>query len=93
MATASAQTLERAKLAWRRSPLPGFLRWWGGELTAMLPAGLRAWVRRGPDVLWLGEAGGNATIRRARTGAMLAAIGPELPVDVQRTEFARACAG
>ena len=93
MATASAQTLERAKLVWRRSPLPGFLRWWGGELTAMLPAQVRAWVRRGPDVLWLGEAGGNAMIRRARTGATLASIAPGLPVEVQRTEFARACAG
>ena len=93
MATASAQTLERAKLAWRRSPLPGFLRWWGGELTAMLPASVRAWVRRGPDVLWLGEADGDATIRRARTGATLATIRPGVPVDVQRSEFARACAG
>ncbi|HEX5953230.1 MAG TPA: PilN domain-containing protein [Rhodanobacteraceae bacterium] len=93
MATASAQSLERAKLAWRRSPLPGFLRWWGGELTALLPAGARAWIRRGPDVLWLGEAGGHATIRRARTGATLASIAPGLPVEGQRTEFARACAG
>ena len=93
MATASAQTLERAKLTWRRSPLPGFLRWWGGELTAMLPGGVRAWVRRGPDVLWLGEADGDATIRRARTGATLATIRPGVPVDVQRSEFARACAG
>lgn len=93
MATASAQTLERAKLAWRRSPLPGFLRWWGGELTGMLPARLRAWVRRGPDVLWLGASAGTVTLRRARSGATLAAIAPELPVDVQRTEFARACAG
>jgi general secretion pathway protein L len=93
MATASAQTLERAKLAWRRSPLPGFLRWWGDELTALLPAGVRAWVRRGPDVLWLGEVDGNAAIRRARTGATLASIAPGLPMEVQRAEFARACAG
>jgi general secretion pathway protein L len=93
MATAGAQILERAKLAWRRSPLPGFLRWWSGELTAMLPAGLRAWVRRGPDVLWLGAAGGNAIVRRARTGATLISIPPGLPPEIQRTEFARACAG
>lgn len=93
MATPGAQSLERAKLAWRRSPLPGFLRWWGGELTAMLPASLRAWVRRGPDVLWLSEASGAATVRRARTGTALAAIAPGLPVEVQRTEFAQACAG
>jgi general secretion pathway protein L len=93
MATASAQILERAKLAWRRSPLPGFLRWWSGELTALLPSGLRAWVRRGPDVLWLGAAGGNAIVRRARTSATLISIPPGLPPEIQRTEFARACAG
>jgi general secretion pathway protein L len=93
MTTASAQTLERAKLAWRRSPLPGFLRWWGGELAWLLPARLRAWVRRGPDVLWLSEVSGAATVRRARTGATLVAIAPGLPVDGQRAEFAQACAG
>lgn len=62
-------------------------------MTALLPAGVRAWVRRGPDVLWLGEVDGNAAIRRARTGATLASIAPGLPVEVQRAEFARACAG
>ncbi|HJR14291.1 MAG TPA: PilN domain-containing protein [Rhodanobacteraceae bacterium] len=94
MTTAGAQSLERAKLTWRRSPVPGFLRWWGGELTAMLPARWRAWVRRGPDVLWLREVSGAAvTVWRARTGATLAAIAPALPLDVQRTEFAQACAG
>lgn len=93
MTTAGAQSLERAKLAWRRSPVPGFLRWWGGELTAMLPARWRAWVQRGPDVLWLREVSGAATVWRARTGATLAAIAPALPLDVQRTEFVQACAG
>ncbi|GGA12880.1 PilN domain-containing protein [Dyella caseinilytica] len=29
--------LERARRAWRGSPLPGFLDWWGGELRALLP--------------------------------------------------------
>ena len=93
MATASAQSLERAKLAWRRSPLPAFLRWWGGELTAMLPARLREWVRRGPDVLWLSAQAGVATIRRARTRATLANIASDLPEDVQRAQFVEACRG
>lgn len=93
MAMATAQSLERAKLAWRRSPLPGFLRWWGGELTAMLPARLREWVRRGPDVLWLGVHGGGVTIRRARTGAALATIGSVQSQELQRAAFAQACAG
>jgi general secretion pathway protein L len=29
--------LERARRAWRGSPLPGFLAWWGGELRTLLP--------------------------------------------------------
>lgn len=93
MAIATAPLLERAKLAWRRSPLPSFLRWWESELTELLPAGLRGWVRRGPDVLWLGAAAGVATVRRVRTETTLATIAVDLPPDVQRAEFARACAG
>lgn len=93
MAMASGHSLERAKLAWRRSPLPAFLHWWGSELTALLPVRLRNWIRRGPDVLWLGLEGDVATVRRMRTDTVLARIDPGLPPEVQRTEFAQACAG
>jgi general secretion pathway protein L len=34
---ASQLQLERLRRAWRGSPLPGFLRWWGGELSALMP--------------------------------------------------------
>lgn len=93
MAIASTQTLERARLAWRRSPLPGFLRWWGGELAAMLPTRLRAWVLRGPDVLWLSAAGDAISVYRVRTGSTLTRIPLELPPEVRRAAFAQACAG
>ena len=33
--------LDRARRAWRGSPLPRFFDWWGGELRAMLPASWR----------------------------------------------------
>jgi general secretion pathway protein L len=33
--------LDRARRAWRASPLPRFLAWWGGELAALLPASWR----------------------------------------------------
>lgn len=89
----SAQHLERLKLAWSRSPLPGFLRWWGGELTQLLPARLRAFVERGPDVLWLSVNPTALGARRVRTGAVLATIPADLPSDVQRVTFAKACAG
>jgi general secretion pathway protein L len=93
MATASAQSLERMKLAWSRSPLPGFLRWWGGELAALLPVRLRAWLQRGPDVLWLSMGPAALGVTRARTRAVLATIAADLPVEVQRANFAQACAG
>ncbi|HJP99877.1 MAG TPA: PilN domain-containing protein [Rhodanobacteraceae bacterium] len=93
MAMTVAKSLERAKLAWRRSPAPAFLRWWGGELTAMLPTRLREWVRRGPEVLWLTADGIRVTVRRARTGTTLANMSVKLPRNVQREEFARVCSG
>jgi general secretion pathway protein L len=93
MATASAPSLERMKLAWSRSPVPAFLRWWGGELAALLPVRLRAWLQRGPDVLWLTMEAAALQVRRARTRALLATIPSDLPVDVQRANFTQACAG
>lgn len=91
MAIAGTQSFERLGLGWRRSRVPAFLCWWGGELTALLPARLRGWVRRGPDVLWLGVQGGTATLRRARTGTVLASIATDLPEDVQRATLVDAC--
>lgn len=93
MATKSAQSLERLKLAWSRSPLPGFLRWWGGELAALLPTRIRTWLQRGPDVLWLSMSPSAVGAKRVRTGAVLATIAADLPTDVQRATFAKACAG
>lgn len=93
MATASAQSLERLKLAWSRSPVPGFLRWWGGELAALLPARMRAWLQRGPDVLWLSVRPAELSVKRGNTGAVLATIPANLPADAQRIAFAGACAG
>jgi general secretion pathway protein L len=93
MATASAQSIERMKLAWSRSPLPGFLRWWGGELAALLPVPVRAWLQRGPDVLRLTMAADALLVRRARTGDVLATIPDGLPAEVQRATFKGACAG
>ena len=41
--------LERAQRAWRASPLPAFLAWWGGELRALLPAS----VQQALQFVWL----------------------------------------
>ena len=93
MATASAQSVERMKLAWSRSPLPGFLHWWGGELAALLPARIRAWLQRGPDVLRLTMGPDALLVKRARTGDVLATIPAEATAEVQRATFKSACAG
>jgi len=39
---ASQLQLDRLRRAWRGSALPGFLRWWGGELSAFVPVRWRA---------------------------------------------------
>lgn len=93
MAIASTQTIERARLAWRRSPLPGFLHWWGGQLTAMLPARLRGWVERGPDVLWLSATGDSISVYRVRTASTLVRVASELPPEVRRAAITQALAG
>lgn len=93
MATATAQSIERMKLAWSRSPLPGFLHWWGGELTALLPVPIRAWLQRGPDVLRLTMGPDALLVKRARTGDVLATIPAEATAEAQRAAFKSACAG
>src|SRR5579875_3774577 len=85
MALASvAPGLDRVKLAWRRSPVPGFLHRWGGELVALL---------RGRDVLLRSVRENALRVRRARTGELLAEIPASLSADAQRAAFAQACAG
>jgi general secretion pathway protein L len=38
---------------YRSSPLPGFLRWWGGELAALVPESFRERLVQPRPVLWL----------------------------------------
>ncbi len=86
-------TLDRLKLAWRRSSAPAFMSWWGAELAALLPANLRARLLRGPEVLLLTVHAQGLRVRRERTHDVLAAIPWAAGNDAQRADFARACAG
>ena len=53
-----------ARHAWLGSSLPAFLRWWAGELLALLPAHWRAWFRSGADWYLLQPVGAGWTLRR-----------------------------
>lgn len=83
--------LERLRRAWRGSPLPGFLRWWGGELLACLPRSWQAWFVSGARwCLLIPEAGqwriqspGRETVGRIDAG---------LPPNEQQTALHEACA-
>ncbi|SEO99886.1 general secretion pathway protein L [Luteibacter sp. UNC138MFCol5.1] len=62
---ASQLQLDRLRRAWRGSALPGFLRWWGGELQAFVPVRWRA-VFAGGERWYAIERHGDAwRVRRA----------------------------
>jgi general secretion pathway protein L len=56
---------ERMRRGWRVSPLPGFLRWWGGELRELLPVRWRGWFSSGADWHLLQHSGTQWTLRRS----------------------------
>ncbi|WP_267225349.1 PilN domain-containing protein [Dyella silvae] len=71
MTTASTATqplrlqLDRARRAWRASPLPRFLAWWGHELSALLPARWRAQFATGLAWHLLQHEGDDWVVRKA----------------------------
>jgi general secretion pathway protein L len=56
---------ERARRAWRASPLPRFFAWWGGELAALLPASWRRLFGRGAQWYLLQRIDQRWELRRA----------------------------
>ncbi|MEI7035435.1 PilN domain-containing protein [Fulvimonas yonginensis] len=57
--------LDRARRAWRASPLPRFFAWWGGELAAMLPASWRRLFGGGAQWYLLQRVDARWELRRA----------------------------
>lgn len=57
--------LERARRAWRGSPLPGFFAWWWGELRALLPARWQAFFSGGNVWCLLHHQDGQWSVRRS----------------------------
>jgi general secretion pathway protein L len=64
--------VDRVRRAWRTSPCPGFLHWWGGELRGLLPPRWRGWFDGGADWYLLQCSGSQWTLRRAGHGEPLA---------------------
>jgi len=71
---ASQLQLERMRRAWRGSALPGFLRWWGGELAPLVPARWRAAFAGGQRWYAIERAEDGWRLRRAGEVASLADI-------------------
>lgn len=63
-------TLDRARRAWRSSPLPRFLAWWGGELAGLLPGSWRAAFGGGAQWFLLQRVGREWQLRRAGESAV-----------------------
>lgn len=57
--------LDRARRAWRASPLPRFFAWWGGELGALLPASWGRLFGGGAQWYLLQRTDGRWELRRA----------------------------
>ncbi|HRQ64829.1 MAG TPA: type II secretion system protein GspL [Xanthomonadaceae bacterium] len=78
----------RLRAAYTRSPLPGFLRWWGGELRACLPSRWRELFQR--EGRWLGVRVDADVIALVRpSGEEIGRVERARPVEEQRTEAAR----
>ncbi|MEO7066141.1 MAG: PilN domain-containing protein [Rhodanobacter sp.] len=63
-ATQSLRPLwEGVRHAWRTSPVPAFLGWWGAELRALLPPRWRVWFSDGADWYLLQRVDGEWSLR------------------------------
>jgi general secretion pathway protein L len=78
----------RLRAAYTRSPLPGFLRWWGGELRACLPSRWRALFHR--EGRWLGvRVGADALVLVRPSGEEIGRVERTRPVVEQHAEVSR----
>ncbi len=64
--------LERARRAWRATPLPALLAWWWGELRALLPASMQQALAGGAQWHLLERRGDTWHLRRAGESTALA---------------------
>ena len=84
--------LERARRAWRSSPLPRFFAWWGGELAAVLPPAWRGAFSDGACWYLLARVGGRWQLHPQGQEAPLAQWSAAVSPGVQQTALAAAVA-
>ena len=89
---ASQLQLDRLRRAWRGSPLPGFLRWWGGELAALMPVRWRRAFADGQRWYLVERHGDTWQIRRAGEAPVLASLPDTEPVEHRAAVVARVLA-
>ncbi|AIF46603.1 PilN domain-containing protein [Dyella japonica] len=85
--------LDRARRAWRGSPMPRFFAWWGGELRALLPAGWRDRFGGGQAWYLLQLDGEEWTLRKAGDAPVLARWNSQLDAASQQVAFKDALRG
>jgi general secretion pathway protein L len=87
---ASQLQLDRLRRAWRGSALPGFMRWWGGELASLVPPRLR-YAFAGGQRWYIVERSGDAwVLRRAGETLALASASDIAAIEHRTGQFARA---
>lgn len=84
--------IDRARRAWRGSPLPGFFAWWGGELCALLPARWQAFFGTGVTWCMLEREGDQWVLYRQGRQAPLARWSDALDAAAQQAALATATA-
>lgn len=89
---ASQLQLERLRRAWRGSPLPAFLRWWRGELAALVPVRLLGMFAGGQRWYIVERTADGWQLRRAGEGVAMADIPDADPVEHRASVLARSLA-
>ncbi|GAB2563137.1 PilN domain-containing protein [Dyella jejuensis] len=85
--------LERARRAWRGSPLPGFFAWWGSELRALLPVRWQAFFSGGNVWYLLRHQDGQWHVRRSAQAEAIAPWSDALDAPGQQALLNAAVAG
>jgi general secretion pathway protein L len=85
--------IDRARRAWRGSPLPGFLAWWSGELRALLPVRWQAFFSGGNVWCLLRHNDGQWDLRRSGQVSSSPPWSDALDASAQQAMLSAAVAG